>query len=221
MAGYNRALVLAKDHGIDWLLLLDQDTVVEPQLFSALMEKIATPVRSDVCAMVPKLVQRQTVLSPQFVGRLRNYSVAHDFWGVAGRQVTALNSGACLRVKAVVSVGGFPKEYWLEYLDHIMFSRLQKAGGKVLILAVTMQHQLSLQNLEAEMSLGRYRNVLAAEWQFIRETGWGSGVFVHRIRLLKRSVQHALKVRNKQYALQVLQSALSQAERMWAKTDDQ
>lgn len=212
-AAYNHALTLARDKKIDWLLLLDQDTVVRPELMSTLVQQIAAPLHADICAMVPKLVQNQTVLSPQIVGRFRNHSVAPTFSGMSSRLVTAFNSGACLRVTAVTGVGAFPQEYWLEYLDHIMFSRLQSHGGKVLILDVTMQHQLALKNLETEMSPARYTNVLAAEWRFIRETGWGSGSLVHRVRLVIRALRHALKLRNKQYALQALHSALSRGKK--------
>jgi GT2 family glycosyltransferase len=208
-AAYNHALTLAQDKGIEWLLLLDQDTAIGEELFSTLMGQIAVPACVNVCAMVPKLIHRQIVISPQIVGRFANYSVAPNSSGVSSQTVTALNSGACLRVAAVLRVGSFPEEYWLEYLDHVMFSRLQAAGGKVLVLNVTMQHELSILNLEAEMSLPRYTNVLAAEWRFIRETGWGSGTLVHRLRLLKRALRHAVKLRNKRYALQTLHAAIS------------
>jgi GT2 family glycosyltransferase len=208
-AAYNYGLARAQKKEIDWLLLLDQDTVVVPELFSTLLRQISARVPADVCAMVPKLFHRGTVISPQIVGRLHNHPVAPTFAGVSLQTVTALNSGACLRVSAVLSVGAFPREYWLEYLDHIMFSRLQRAGGKVLVLDIAMRHQLSLENLEVEMSLARYKNVLAAEWRFVRETGWGSGALMHRLRLLKRALRYALKLRNKQYALQALHSALS------------
>ncbi|CAN5398323.1 glycosyltransferase [soil metagenome] len=208
-AAYNCALSLARNRGIDWLLLLDQDTLVELSLLSTLVQQIAQPVQSDICAMVPKLINRQIVISPQIVAKYRNVSIAADFSGVAVQPLTALNSGACLRVSAVTNVGGFPKEYWLEYLDHIMFDRLQNDGGKVLILDVTLQHQLSIQNLETEMSLDRYTNVLKAEWSFIRETGWGSGSLMHRLRLVKRAGRHMLKLRNKRYALETLRAALS------------
>jgi hypothetical protein len=208
-AAYNYALALAQDKGIDWLLLLDHDTVVGLELFSTLMRQIAAPIPASVCAIVPKLVQHQTVISPQIVGKFRNHSVAPTFSGVSSRPVTALNSGACLRVKAVMGIGAFPQEYWLEYLDHIMFSRLQGGGGQIVVLDVTIQHRLSLLNLEGEMSAERYANVLSAEWLFVRETAWAWGPLVHRLRLLKRGLSHYIKLRDKSYALRALRSAFS------------
>jgi hypothetical protein len=113
-----------------------------------------------------------------------------------------------MRVQAVIRAGGFPAEYWLDYLDHVMFHRLQAAGGRVMVLDVSIEHRLSLQNLESEMTLERYANVLSAEWKFIKETGSGGGPLVHRLRLIRRALSF-LKLRNKRYARKVLHSAFS------------
>ena len=106
----------------------------------------------------------------------------------------------------MVAIGRFPREYWLDFLDHIMFHRLQEAGGLVLVLNVVIEHRLSLHNLEAEMDLERYANVLSAEWRFVRETGSGGGHLVHRLRLLKRALSHTIKLRNKNYAVKTLRA---------------
>jgi GT2 family glycosyltransferase len=205
---YNYALSMARGAGIEWLLLLDQDTVLNPALFSVLFTTITPRLSSSVCAIVPKLMQEGVMLSPQMVGQFHNYDCSSEFSGIYEKQVTAFNSAACLRVQALVGIGGFPVEYWLDYLDHATFHRLQAAGGRVLILDVTMEHRLSLQSLEAEMDLDRYANVLAAEWRFVRETGTGGGTLIHRLRLLRRSLTHAIKLRNKAYASKTLRAAL-------------
>jgi hypothetical protein len=67
----------------------------------------------------------------------------------------------------------------------------------VLVLNIVVEHRLSLRNLEAEMGLDRYANVLSAEWRFVRETGLGGGPLIHRLRLLKRTLIHTMNLRNK------------------------
>ncbi len=207
-AAYNEALSIAVKADIKWLLLLDQDTVLTPALFPALFAAIESPLIPEICAVVPKLAQQGKMLSPQIVGRFHNHNFPTAFSGTYRGQITALNSAACLRVQALAAIGGFPREYWLDFLDHIMFHRLQAAGGQVVVLNIVIEHRLSLQNLEAEMSLDRYANVLSAEWRFVRETGSGGGPFVHRLRLLKRALSHTIKLRNKAYASQVLRATL-------------
>jgi GT2 family glycosyltransferase len=207
---YNYALSIARSKGVEWLLLLDQDTVVHSILFSALFAAITSRLPSKVSAIVPKLIQEGKVLSPQLVGRFRNHQCPLDFSGVHENKVTAFNSAACLKIKTVVAIGGFPSEYWLDYLDHIVFHRLQSAGGQVLILEAVVEHRLSLKRLETEMNLARYGNLLAAEWRFVQDTGSGGGTLVHRLRLLKRSLAYGLKMTNKVYALKTLHAALRQ-----------
>jgi GT2 family glycosyltransferase len=205
---YNHALSLACNAGIEWLLLLDQDTTLDPAFFTSLFATITSRSSAGVCAIVPKLRQEGKILSPQIVGLFHNSDCSHEFSGLCHKPITAFNSAACLRVQAVVGIGGFPEEYWLDYLDHITFHRLQAAGGRVLILNVTVEHRLSLQSLETEMNLDRYANLLAAEWRFIRETGSGGGSLMHRLRLLKRSFAQAIQLRNKAYASKTFRAAL-------------
>lgn len=209
VAAYKYALTIAQRKNIDWLLLLDQDTVVEVGLLSALFQQICSPSLANVCAIVPKLVRDSIMLSPQVVGKFRNHSISPKFSGLSPKLLTALNSGSCIRVQALINAGGFPREYWLDYLDHIIFHRLQAAGGRIFVLDTAIQHQLSSRNLETEMSVERYKNMLAAEWMFVQDTGWGGGVLVHRVRLLKRALTYSFKMRDKNYALQALHAAFS------------
>jgi len=207
-AAYNYALRAACNKNIDWLLLLDQDTLLEVGLFLALFREIDARLPPYVCALVPKLVQNNAIISPQIVGLIRNKPISPQFSGLCSQLMTAFNSAACLRVRAIDDVGGFPQEYWLDYLDHIMFYRLQAADGRMLVLDVAIQHRLSLLDMEEEMNVKRYANVLAAEWSFIKETKSGGGALVHRVRLLKRAMSLLIKLRNYSYSLQAFRSIL-------------
>jgi len=205
---YNLALARAQQRGVEWLVLLDQDTDLNPALFPALFDAITSPVSDEVCAIVPKLMRDGEMLSPQIVGRLRNTACGHAFSGIPERQVTALNSAACVRVAAVASAGGFAPEYRIEFLDHIMFHRLQAAGGRVQVLDVAIEHHLSITNIETEMGLERYGTVLDAEWRFVRETGFGGGPAAQRLRLLKRAFVQSIRLRNKKFARLTLRAAM-------------
>jgi GT2 family glycosyltransferase len=119
--------------------------------------------------------------------------------------VVAFNSAACISTQAIGAIGGFPEEYWLDYLDHIVFYRLQTAGGHVYVLNSQLQHHLSLQNMEVSMQ--RYSNVLASEWRYVQDSR--SGSLLHRVRLLKRTISHFVKLKNKAYARLTLQYALT------------
>lgn len=206
-AAYNSGLEEAHRSGADWLLLLDQDTELRETYLQSLFVAIEASPEGSVSAIVPKLMRGATVLSPQRVGRLNNQNISPGFSGVSPKKLTGLNSAACLRVKAVEAIGGFPQEYWLDFLDHVVFHRLQASGGKIQVLDAVVQHHLSLLNLEAEMSVPRYIGMLRAEWSFVRETGAGGGVFCHRLRLLKRTLTNAIRWKNKAYARETLRAS--------------
>lgn len=208
-AAYNYALQTAQSRNIEWLLLLDQDTALDTFFFQALLAQIKGSLPLYVSALVPKLIQNGKLLSPQIIGKFRNVAIEPRFSGLCPSPVTALNSAACVRVNAVDQAGGFPCEYWLDYLDHIMMHRLQMVGGRVVVLDATVEHRLSLLNLESEMSIERYSNMLAAEWRFIRETRSRGGPLLHRLRLLKRSLVLFLFGGNKAYARKALRESFT------------
>jgi len=205
---YNQALRAAEEMGCTWLWLFDQDTTVLPGLIPAAFEAIDRTPQSEVCGIVPRLVQDGVVLSPVAVHRFRYLAMEEGFSGLNPRSLTALNSCACLRVSALRAIGGFPPQYWLDFLDHAVFHHLHKQGGRLLVLDVTIPHRLSTNNLRKESSHRRFDNLLAAEWQFVRETGWGGGSLMHRVRLLKRAVRTLLTLREPAFALQVLRWSL-------------
>jgi GT2 family glycosyltransferase len=207
-AAYNQALRAADETDCIWLWLFDQDTVVRSELITAAFKTIDSTPPTDVCAIVPKLAQGGVVYSPLASHRFHYLAVDRRFSGISPEWLTALNSCACLRVSALRVIGGFPLQYWLDYLDHAVFHRLHEQGGRVFVLDVTIPHRLSTNNLREESSHHRYDNVLAAEWQFIRETGWGGGSLMHRVRLLKRAARTLLALREPAFALQVLRWSL-------------
>ncbi|WP_158944618.1 glycosyltransferase [Granulicella sp. S190] len=205
---YNQALHAAEEAGDTWLWLFDQDTTVLPGLIPAAFAAIDRTPPSEACGIVPRLVQDGVVLSPAAVHRFRYLAMQEGFSGLNPGWLTALNSCACLRVSALRAIGGFPPQYWLDFLDHAVFHRLHKQGGRLLVLDVTIPHRLSTNNLRKESSHRRFDNLLAAEWQFVRETGWGGGSLMHRVRLLKRAVRTLLTLREPAFALQVLRWSL-------------
>ena len=206
---YNCALALARECSIPWLLLLDQDTRVTKQFLIQLLESLGEASTQECCAFVPQLVFNDLVLSPQIVNKVFYQRMPIGFSGLASKRLVAFNSGACIRVSSLMAIGGFPNEFWLDYLDHMIFHSLQESGGRVFVLDSRLEHSLSVADLESNVSHERYGNLLQAEWMFVRKTKWGGGPLIHRIRLLKRAISHFLKLRNKSYALQTLRSACS------------
>jgi GT2 family glycosyltransferase len=207
-AAYNRALQVAKDRQAEWLLLLDQDTTLDRCFLLELLATVESETSGLACALVPKLVKGNLVLSPSVVGKLSYRPLPASFTGFSAHPLVAFNSASCLKILPLESIGGFPREYCLDYLDHIVFHRLQAAGGRVYVLDSRLEHNLALKNMESEVSIERYSDILAAEWRFVRDTGAIGGPLAHRLRLLKRAATLAIKLSNKDYASRTLHAAV-------------
>lgn len=204
-AAYNSGLAWAREVGAEWLLLLDQDTVLTREYLEELRE-VLPEMPAEVWAVVPKLVYAKGVHSPHFPPRLSHRKVSAEFRGMAMEEVSAFNSGAAMRVSAVEAVGGFPGRFPMEYLDHAMFHALQAAGGRVWVMGSALGHDLSTMHLDGAASLTRYRRMLLGEREFYRGLRWADRVW-YRLRRVKQSLGHLVKVRDKRFAVWDLRAA--------------
>ena len=157
----------AASRGFDWLLLLDQDTsVTHDYLVEAL--SLARELRdiANIVAVVPKLLQRDRVLSPLLTAQWRKpESIFQDAYGVLPQRVMVFNSGAMIKTSALQQIGGFPEHFWLDFLDHATFHALQTQVGKVFIMQSTLEHDSSMNPAQPARSSAvsdREGNVLKA-----------------------------------------------------------
>lgn len=192
-AAYNYALVHAEANGYQWLLLLDQDTTLTSEFFAELISCIDTLLATDhVAAIVPKLMVRGAILSPaeHFVEFLRHQfrnavkTLAVEDAGIQRSRISAYNSGSTLRVSALRAIGGFPGEFWLDYLDHAVFHALTARGYQVYVLHCVLEHQLAESNLDGR-PLWRFRNVLRAQSLFVKRAGSLGDRLLYRLWLLR------------------------------------
>jgi GT2 family glycosyltransferase len=191
-AAYNYALSRAEETGYEWLLLLDQDTTLTREFLAELIDCTrALRTQDNVAGIVPKLMVRGTILSPSenFIDFLRhqfrNYvqTLGHAA-GIQQGQVSAYNSGSTLSVPVLRSIGGFPEEFWLDYLDHAVFHALCMSGHRVYVLHAVLQHDLAESDLNAR-PIWRFRNVLRAQSLFVKRTGSFTDRLLYRLWLLR------------------------------------
>lgn len=189
-AAYNAALQMAEKDGVEWLLLLDQDTEISADYLKTLWRSLLeTAAERRFAAWVPKLLSKNKIISPARVlwgGRLP--PVDKTLCGIAPWEVVVLNSGALLRVSALRAIGGFNLDFWLDFLDHWLFSQLQRAGYRVYVLDTTLPHDLSLTDM-GSVPVDRYRNILSAEGQFYQCCKSPTENLLYGFRLLARAAK--------------------------------
>lgn len=164
----NAALKLALNEGCQWLLTLDQDTVL-PQDF--LLRILAIAVRSEkvdeIGAIVPQLTLGSRLLSPTRIRPWRASYLPRGFVGFMPGEIRAFNSASLFRVSALKQIGGFSLEFWLDYQDIYVYHMLHRIGKKVYIAGdIQVEHDLSVVSQRGSLNPTRYRNLLQAESAF-------------------------------------------------------
>jgi hypothetical protein len=117
--------------------------------------------------VVPLVQGAGRVLSPYIYrwGALPHWFPV-GYVGVPDTPTYALNSASLLRVDALCQVGGYDPRFWLDASDHAIFHRMHEHGKLVYVAGnIHVTHDLSVLSND-QMSVMRYRNVLAAESAF-------------------------------------------------------
>lgn len=190
---YNRALEIAHTEGYDWLLTLDQDSVLPPE-FLVRISQIARDVRNtpSIAAIVPKITGNGRTLSPfwfTWAGIASRFKTS--FTGVPSQSILAFNSASTIRVTALHQIGGYNPLFWLDSSDHYMFRQLHRHGKRVFVAGdIEVSHQFSMMNLQARATPERYRNILLAESAFWDMEMGGAAGLERTARLMVRVYQH-------------------------------
>jgi GT2 family glycosyltransferase len=220
---YNFALARAESEQCEWLLLLDQDTSPTREFIVELVQVAATlQAQPGVAAIIPKLMVDGVVHSPAipFIEQLRRQfqtpmkPMGQDVVGILQQQVCPYNSGSTIRVSALRSVGGFPQEFWLDYLDHAVFHALRLRGYRVYMMLATLMHEASYSNLD-RVPYWRLHNILMAQTLYVKKVGNFADRLLFRIWLLR----HSRNLRKSCTDQRIWRETIQQAFRFRVPTD--
>jgi GT2 family glycosyltransferase len=203
-AAYNYALDAAARAGTPWLLLLDQDTHLTHEYLQELLDLLSAAAADQrIAAFVPKLMGVTGLRSPSldFLDALRRQITLprwrrpliapESAYGAQPLRLTAFNSGAALRTSAVQAIGGFPRAYWLDFLDMAVFHDLYQQGGYLFVMRSVLEHSLSVEDSEFHTqpgSLARHRNILRAMILYVRSRGSRWERLLHRAWLIRNGL---------------------------------
>lgn len=203
---YNYAWRTAKKNNSEWLLLLDHDTEIT-QPYIDVMFSLEGVDRAQIATVVPKVTCNEVMISPVFSGTLQPLKDARPGTGVQENPIMAINSGSVVNMEFLNQIGGFNEEFPLDYLDHWLFYKVYEQGYKVLVLDVTLEHELSVMNYDT-VSLQRYRSILASELHFYKHYK-KSVLKQYKRQLLLRTAKQLVFVKNKKIALHTLRQLLT------------
>jgi GT2 family glycosyltransferase len=191
---YNSALAAAERRGDTWLVLLDQDTKVSAEYLDEVLALVDSPPNSSVGAAVPRLLADDKVLSPHKPLRVRTRPLGDPGHYLPSARYSFFNSGCVIRVSAARAVGGFADDWPLEFLDHVMSSRLRAAGYSLQVLSSELQHNLAVLDMPS-VSPDRLRNILASEERFFSQISSSDELWWLLLRRILRASLVLLRVR--------------------------
>jgi len=87
----------------------------------------------------------------------------------------------------------------LDMLDHWYYNQIYLQRKKVYVLDCIINHNLSFQNYEREVDLGRHTEFLEAERLFVKELGLRYYVG-YKVKLFLRAIKQYLIFGDKRYA---------------------
>jgi len=205
-AAYNHALEKAALMNYPWLLLLDHDSKLPRDYISSAGRAVERHFSNEsIVSFVPKVVCNGAVVSPSRViagVQFRPVSMRHN--GICDFQITAINSGALVKVSFMEQLKGFSSLFRLDFLDHWLFNEIHLSGKKVYVFNSIIEHDLSVNNINADMSTARYMNILASEKLFYFKYKTGGQKIFYLIKLFIRFVKLIFIAENKKFARIVL-----------------
>jgi Glycosyl transferase family 2 len=203
-AAYALAARMAQQRGIEWLLLLDHDTSLPPDLLDSASSALKQRTGAPTGALLPWVNHADKVISPSSL----------SIWGSIqplrrgaepkhkGR-LTGIASGSLVRTRALGEIFPPPSPLWLDYVDHWLFSQLQNRGWPIIVFASQIEHDLSLLDF-ARIPPSRLRSIIDGETRFTTDLSWPARL-VHPFRLLARALKYASA--NRDLALMLLSAA--------------
>jgi GT2 family glycosyltransferase len=140
---YNEAFKTASQMKKKWMLLLDQDTVVNMNIFSSFAEGIKSYPEQAV--LVPFIRDSKSIISPYqfFLGRgvrvKKVKSGLHNF-----SRFNIINSGMLIRTEAFHKAGGYDERFPMDLSDVVFVERLSKLYPEFVLVDSICQHHLSM-----------------------------------------------------------------------------
>jgi GT2 family glycosyltransferase len=200
---YNNAMEFAEAQGSPWLLLLDQDTTVSEQFLPRMIEYSHSLLSSqEVGSVVPFVYSHGHLVSPRQLRSFnRNLQIPLGFHGVFRHRGYGINSSALLRVAALREIGGYSEEFWLDLSDVYTFQQMFWKGRFMYVAGdLVLQHSLSGEDYDREMTVERYQNFLAAESAFVDLYSSRIERLAQIYRLFRRTFRQYRRYQNKAFA---------------------
>ncbi|WHR51328.1 glycosyltransferase [Vibrio furnissii] len=147
-SAYNEGAKFAKEHGYDWLLLLDQDTTIDQGLIDAYFQ--AKYIHKNIKLFSPKLITKGLKpCSPCRVFIKRGFPIKVDGIQLLPlARYSPINSGMLIEVDTFLSVNGYDERVFLDFSDFQFIERLSNKINEFCVLDYTLIQDFSNDSID-------------------------------------------------------------------------
>lgn len=186
-SAYTYGMHLAQDLGLDWLLLLDHDTTLPKGFFSLASDALNQSGKLPA-ALLPWVVHGERPVSPANITWSGGFKPVLRHSGLKlSKDLTGISSASFIDVRSFWEIGPIPKQLWLDYVDHWIFSRFNSMNKSIVVFDAVVEHELSIYE-PASINSGRLFNIMDAENFFVASLPWAARFF-YPMRILFRIVR--------------------------------
>jgi GT2 family glycosyltransferase len=142
-AAYNEGAAYAASLHKQWIVLLDQDTMLPANFISTLLHSIS--LYPEQVLFAPALMAGKLQISPcryifakGFPRKTRSLPGIHRL-----RRTNLLNSGLCIKLTAFYKAGGYPNKVRIYYSDFVFINRFKKKYQSFAVMDINLTHSMS------------------------------------------------------------------------------
>jgi rhamnosyltransferase len=159
---YNSACLYAKEKGLRFLLLMDQDSIFPESIFKSYSDAVET--HPDIEVFAPIARDHQKTYSPFRFIHGRGVPLSRVRPGVhILNDIKIINSGALISVNAFEKSGGYDERFQVDFSDIVFCDRLANKNFPVCMVEGSIIHQHSSSSLNAsQASKNRFDQYLQA-----------------------------------------------------------
>ena len=154
---YNLGAEYASEHGFDWLLITDQDTIFPAGAFQEYTKRIAETEYPEI--IIPQVITTDhRFLSPVkthgYVSRLAESAPSGD---INLKKYAVINSGICVNTAAFQQCGGYNEKVSLDFSDFQFIEKFSKINPRAYVLNIKCIQDFSDITDNKEKKLSRFR----------------------------------------------------------------
>jgi len=144
--GFNQGLERAMERGATWAVTLDQDSLPAPDMVRELLSALeALQGLEEVAVVAPQVVDVQRSRPSLFLRRRNGWLFERTpcRGGILNDVTMVISSGSLMNLSAFTALGGFRRDFFIDYVDTEYCLRAQATGFRIAVACrAHLEHRL-------------------------------------------------------------------------------